>query len=165
MKDDRYTDFTFSAIGTIRSPFDDLENMPIQPPGAKKIKGRVEVFDEFAAGLTDISGFSFITLIYAFHLSKNYSLIIKPFLDDVTHGIFATRYPKRPNQIGMSVVRLKKVEGNVLHIEGVDVVDGTPLLDIKPYVPKFDSRRTKRIGWFIKNVNRVASIRSDGRLK
>ncbi len=140
----------YSSIGTIHSPFKDLEGMPIQPIGAKGIKGEVHLKEEYQEGLIDLEGFSHIILIYHLHLSKGYSLKVKPFLDTTKRGIFSTRAPKRPNPIGMSVVCLDKVEGSIIHISNVDVVDGTPLLDIKPYIPNFDKCEGEevRIGWF-----------------
>ena len=133
-------------IGIIRSPFKIKAKTPIQPFKSKKI-GRVEVYKKFAAGLQDVLGFSHIILIYRFHKSKSYKLLVRPFLDSRYRGLFATRYPARPNQIGISVVQLLRRENNVLFIKGIDVLDGTPLLDIKPYVPEFDAVRKTRIGW------------------
>lgn len=142
MKEIRY-----KQIGIIRSPFKYTKGMPIQPAGAEGIRGTVEIFSEYCTGLKDIGGFSHIILIYHFHLASGYSLEARPFLDDETRGIFAMRGPARPNPIGISVVRLIKVEKCTLHIEDVDILDGTPLLDIKPYVPDFDCRPAERIGW------------------
>ncbi len=133
-------------IGIIHSPFKLKERTPIQPFKSNKI-GQVEVYKEFAPGLQDILGFSHIILIYRFHKSKNYELLVKPFLDDRSRGVFSTRYPARPNQIGISVVQLLKQKNNVLFVKGIDVLDGTPLLDIKPYVPDFDAAKKVRIGW------------------
>ena len=110
--------------------------MPIQPTGAKGIKGTIEIKDEYVDGLKDLDGFSHIHLIYLLHKVEGYMLEVKPFMDNSTHGVFATRSPKRPNRIGMSVVKLNKVEGNKVCVENVDILDGTPLLDIKPYVPQ-----------------------------
>ncbi len=140
----------YKPIGTIHSPFKDLEGMPIQPIGAKGVKGEVHLNEEYKEGLKDLEGFSHIILIYHFHLSKGYSLKVKPFLDTTKRGIFATRAPKRPNPIGMSVVCLDKIEGSKVHISNMDIVDGTPLLDIKPYIPNFDKCKGEevRIGWF-----------------
>ncbi|MFB0546037.1 MAG: SAM-dependent methyltransferase, partial [Anaerolineae bacterium] len=104
-------------------------------------------------------------LIYHFHLSESYSLIIKPFLDDTPHGVFATRAPRRPNPIGISVVRLEKIEGTTLHISNIDIVDGTPLLDIKPYVPDFDREEDVQIGWLANKSNQAADKKSDGRFR
>jgi tRNA-Thr(GGU) m(6)t(6)A37 methyltransferase TsaA len=136
---------------------------PIQTRGAQGIAGTVEVFPEYAEGLKDIDGFSHIILIYHFHLSKKSPLLAKPFMDHETHGIFAIRAPSRPNPIGTSVVRLLQVEDNVLHIQDVDIVDGTPLLDIKPYVPEFDAREVERRGWLDKNVHKLSTSKDDGR--
>ena len=156
-------EFKYRPIGIIHSPFKDVKGMPIQPPGAKGIYGKVEVFPEYCKGLKDIEGFSHIILIYHFHKSKDYSLLVKPYMDEQEHGVFAMRAPKRPNPIGISIVRLVKVEGCVLHIEGVDVLDGTPLLDIKPYVPEFDHRNAEKIGWLKEKASLVRKKRSDGR--
>lgn len=155
----------FAPIGVIRSPFEKPEDMPIQAKGAQGVSGRIELAPELVEGLQDLDGFSHIILLYQFHLSKGYSLKVKPFLDDRMHGVFATRAPRRPNLIGISIVRLVSVEGNALHIEDVDVVDGTPLLDIKPYVPEFDVRDAERIGWLKDTVHNVAKARSDARFK
>ena len=137
--------------------------MPIQPTGAKGVTGTVEVFAEYCAGLKDIGGFSHIILVYHFHLSKGYSLEVKPFMDEETHGVFAMRAPARPNPIGISAVRLVEVKGCTLQIEGVDIVDGTPLLDIKPYVPDFDWRAGERIGWLSEKSRNVRQKRADSR--
>jgi tRNA-Thr(GGU) m(6)t(6)A37 methyltransferase TsaA len=154
---------SYRPIGVIRSPFRDLKGMPIQPIGAEDVVGAVEIEPEYAAGLKDIEGFSHIILIYHFHLSEGYSLEVKPFLDDELHGVFATRAPARPNAIGVSVVRVVKVEGRVIQVADVDIVDGTPLLDLKPYVPEFDARKTERIGWLSKAKRRVRDVRADER--
>jgi tRNA-Thr(GGU) m(6)t(6)A37 methyltransferase TsaA len=108
----------------------------------------VEVYSEFSAGLQDIDGFSHLHLLYAFHYSDGYALRVKPFLDDQPRGLFATRHPRRPNPLGLSVVQLLQRNGNLLEVEGVDMFDGTPLLDIKPYVPDFDIRTDVRTGWY-----------------
>jgi tRNA-Thr(GGU) m(6)t(6)A37 methyltransferase TsaA len=153
----------YTPIGIIHSPFSGIEGMPIQPTGAKGVTGSVEVFPEFCAGLKDIEGFSHIILVYHFHLSKKHSLKAKPFLDKKVRGVFAMRGPARPNPIGISAVRLVKVKGCVLHIEDVDIVDGTPLLDIKPYVPDFDWRSVEGTGWLEGKSQNVDRQRSDGR--
>jgi tRNA-Thr(GGU) m(6)t(6)A37 methyltransferase TsaA len=157
------TEIKYKPIGVIHSPFRDVEGMPIQPTGAKGVTGTVEVFAEYCAGLKDIGGFSHIILVYHFHLSKGYSLEVKPFMDEETHGVFAVRAPARPNPIGISAVRLVEVKGCTLHIEDVDIVDGTPLLDIKPYVPDFDRRAAERIGWLSQRSRNVRQKRSDRR--
>ena len=134
-------------IGIIHSPFTDKSQTPIQA-SRSQAKGVVEVYPEYAEGLQDLEGFSHIFLLYAFHESSGYSLLVKPFLDDHLRGLFATRYPARPNPIGLSVVRLTARQGNTLEIEGVDMLDGTPLLDIKPYVTDFDVRTDTCSGWY-----------------
>ena len=141
------TEFVMRAIGVIRTPFAETQGMPIQPPFSQAA-GRVEVFTEYAAGLQDLEGFSHVILIYALHRSEGYALRVKPFLDDVARGLFATRYPGRPNPIGLSTVRLLSHRDDVLEVEGIDVLDGTPLLDIKPYVPDFDSHPDACAGWY-----------------
>jgi tRNA-Thr(GGU) m(6)t(6)A37 methyltransferase TsaA len=155
----------YKPIGIIRSPFKDIKGMPIQPPGAKGVRGKVEIEPEYVGGLKDIEGFSHIILIYHFHLSKGFSLEVKPFMDDKLHGVFATRAPRRPNSIGLSVVRLVGMEGTTLHIEDVDIVDGTPLLDIKPFVPKFDAVKVGRIGWLSKRSGKADKVKADGRFR
>ncbi|MDP2798472.1 MAG: tRNA (N6-threonylcarbamoyladenosine(37)-N6)-methyltransferase TrmO [Deltaproteobacteria bacterium] len=152
-------------IGIIRSPFKDIKGMPIQPTAARGVTGTIEIEPEYVDGLRDIEGFSHLILVYHFHLSEGYSLEVMPFLDDHLHGVFATRAPRRPNPIGISTVRLVKVEGRTLQIEDVDVVDGTPLLDIKPYVPEFDSPKAKRIGWLSGKVNKIHKIEADERFR
>ena len=127
----------FAPIGIIRSPFIELEGMPIQPAGATGVKGTVEVFEDFHAGLQDLDGFSHIVLLYHLHRSHLFNLHVVPFMDSEPRGLFATRAPRRPNPIGLSVVQLDKIENGVLHIQNVDILDGTPLLDIKPYVPMY----------------------------
>ena len=156
-------EINYRPIGIIRSPFKEPEGTPIQPKGARGVAGIVEVFPEYVEGLKDIDGFSHIILLYHFHLSKGASLRVKPFMDDCERGIFAIRGPSRPNPIGLSVVRLIGVEAGVLHVKDVDIVDGTPLLDIKPYVPEFDTRKVERIGWLADNVHKVSRSRDDGR--
>ncbi|HNX56051.1 MAG TPA: tRNA (N6-threonylcarbamoyladenosine(37)-N6)-methyltransferase TrmO [Prolixibacteraceae bacterium] len=152
----------YQPIGFIRTPFRSIEKMPIQPCGAKRAKGTIELDPEFLPGLIDIGGFSHLILIYHFHLVKGYKLYVVPFMDDHPHGIFATRAPLRPNPIGMSVVKLVKVENNVLHIEGVDMVDGTPLLDIKPFFAKYDNRPDAVAGWLESKVDLdIEKVKSD----
>ena len=154
---------TFEPIGVIRSPFKTLDNMPIQPAGADGVEGLVELRPEYQDGLMDLDGFSHIVLIYHFHQSDGYSLAVVPYLDDISRGLFSTRAPKRPNAIGLSIVKLKSVEGPVLKIENVDVLDGTPLLDIKPYVPEFEPRGTVRTGWLEVAAKKAKEKKSDKR--
>jgi tRNA-Thr(GGU) m(6)t(6)A37 methyltransferase TsaA len=158
-------EITYRPIGIIRSPYKETEGTPIQTTGAEGVGGTVEVLPEYVEGLKDLDGFSRIILIYHFHLSKGYSLTVKPFLDDAPRGVFATRAPKRPNAIGFSVVRLVKIEGATLHVKDVDIVDSTPLLDIKPYVPEFDVKEAKRIGWLSGKAEKAAQTGADERFK
>lgn len=156
-------DVCFTPIGIIRSPYPEPVGMPIQAVAAQGVAGQIELDPIYQAGLQDIEGFSHLILLYYLHLVQESSLLVTPFLDNQPHGIFATRSPKRPNPIGLSIVRLVRVEGNILHIEDVDIVDGTPLLDLKPYVPTFDIREGAAIGWFEQNADRVYSVRADQR--
>jgi tRNA-Thr(GGU) m(6)t(6)A37 methyltransferase TsaA len=153
----------YKPIGVIHSPFKEPKGTPIQPAAAKGIHGTVEIFPEYAEGLKDIEGFSHIILIYHFHLSKRRSLTAKPYMDNKAHGVFAMRGPSRPNPIGISIVHLVRIDENKLHIQDVDIVDGTPLLDIKPYVPEFDIRKVEKIGWLEKNVRKLSTSKNDGR--
>jgi len=155
----------YTPIGVIRSPFKSIEGMPIQSAGAKGVAGSVEIFEMFVDGLKDLEGFSHIILIYHFHRSRGYALHVKPFLDNHLRGVFATRAPRRPNAVGLSVVKLLKVEEHILHIEDVDIVDGTPLLDIKPYVPAFDAKEVERTGWLSSRAGGVSAVRSDKRFE
>ena len=153
----------YHSIGIIRSPFEQVEGMPIQPAGASLIQGRVEVFPEYGEGLKDLDGFSHIFLLYHFHRVDGSELIVTPFMDSHPRGLFSTRAPKRLNPIGLSVVKLLRVVGTVLHVENVDILDGTPLLDIKPYIPQFDQHPADRIGWLQESRNKVKKKRSDRR--
>jgi len=152
-------------IGIIRSPFTVPRDMPIQPAAAIGITGTVEVHEEFRAGLKDLDGFSHIILLYHFHRSEGYRLEVVPFLDIEPHGVFATRAPKRPNPIGLSVVRLRGMKDGILEIENVDVLDGTPLWDIKPYVPEFNAADDVRTGWLEKAAGKVSSRKADQRFE
>ena len=154
---------TYEPIGVIHSPFKEPKGTPIQTASAKSIAGTVEIFSEYVKGLQDLEGFSHIILIYHFHLSKSLSLTTKPFMDNKPHGIFAIRGPSRPNPIGISVVQLIKIKDNILHVQDLDIVDGTPLLDIKPYIPEFDRTKVTRIGWLEKNINKLPKMKDDGR--
>ena len=137
-----------TPIGRIHSPHQDPSAAPIQPRFARGIRGRVEVFEPFAAGLEDIEGFSHLFLVYRLHLAEPPKLAVVPFMDDRPRGIFATRHPARPNALGLSLVRLVGREGRWLVVEDLDMLDGTPLLDIKPYYPSFDAPEGEvRAGW------------------
>ncbi len=156
-------EFRITPIGTIHTPFDDLEGMPIQPTGAACVQGTIVMDKEYEQGLNDLEGFSHIILLYHFHQSKGYKLMVKPFLDDHKRGLFSTRAPKRPNPIGLSIVRLVKRDKNKLYVEGIDVLNGTPLIDIKPYVPGFDTKEVTSIGWLEKSHEKAISLKSDDR--
>lgn len=148
-------------IGVIHSPFKDPEGTPIQPSSSHNTPGTVELLPEFVEGLHDLEGFERIWLIYWFHRSRAPKLRVVPFRDMEEHGVFATRAPSRPNNIGISAVTLIRIDGNILHVAGIDVVDGTPLLDIKPYVPEFDAYECVRIGWL--GTSCTARDRADAR--
>jgi tRNA-Thr(GGU) m(6)t(6)A37 methyltransferase TsaA len=154
-----------NPIGVIHTPFEKIEGMPIQPVGAEQIEGRVVIDPQYLEGLTDIEGFSYLILIYAFHQSKGFQLKVKPFLDVRMRGLFATRAPRRPNPIGLSIVELLRRDQNILHVSNIDVVDGTPLLDLKPFVPAFDAPQAAAIGWLEGKVAHSSRMRSDERFK
>jgi tRNA (adenine37-N6)-methyltransferase len=154
---------TYHPIGTIHSPFYELSGMPIQPSSESSAPGTVELFPEYAEGLKDLEGFSHIILIYHLHQCHRSSLTVTPFLDTEPHGVFATRAPHRPNPIGLSVVPLIRIDDNIIYVDNLDVLDGTPLLDIKPYVPEFDSPREFRLGWLEEVRGKVRTTRSDNR--
>ncbi len=156
-------DIIFRPIGTVHSPFTEPAGTPIQSSASGDTAGIVEILPEYREGLQDIEGFSHLILLTYFHLAQGFSLKVTPFLDDHERGLFATRAPARPNPIGLSIVRLEKVEGRRLHIRDVDIVDGTPVLDIKPYVPKFDIRLEATSGWVTENLPGLESARDDGR--
>ncbi len=143
-----------TPIGVIHSPFSDQKETPIQSVYSQS-QGSIEVYPQFEEGLQDIEGLSHLILLYVLDRAAPYSLRVKPFLDDRLHGLFATRYPARPNPIGLSIVELIKRRDNILEISGVDVLDGTPLLDIKPYVPDFDIRTNVRTGWYATRSKRT----------
>ncbi len=154
----------YHPIGIIHSPFTDPKGMPIQSIGAKGVAGTIELRAEYKEGLKDLEGFSHIILLYHFHMSKGYSLKAKPFMDETPRGIFSMRAPRRPNPIGISVVRLDKIEGTTLYISDVDILDSTPLLDIKPYVPDFDVVQEEvRIGWLKDRSFKAHGKKSNGR--
>jgi len=156
---------TFRPIGVIRTPFPDSAGMPIQAVAAVGVRGRIELEPSLAEGLAGIDGFSHLILIYHLHQVTGPRLTVTPFLDDGAHGVFATRAPARPNPIGISTVHLVSVTGTTLEIEDVDMVDGTPLLDLKPYVPEFDDRDDVRIGWFAGRLGGLSEARADERFR
>ncbi len=158
------TPIIINPIGIIHTPHKKVKNMPIQPVAAEGIKGYIELLPKYVPGLKDIDGFSHITLLYHFHKIEGYELEVVPFMDNEKRGIFACKAPKRPNAIGISTVKLLSIESNILHIEQVDMLDGTPLIDIKPFFSKYDNRENTKIGWLEKNINLPGNaLRSDER--
>ena len=153
----------FTQIGVIHTPFAEQKGTPIQGIMAPEAEGTVEVFPEFQDGLRDLDGFSHIVLIYQFHHMGKGQLLVKPYLDTVERGIFATRSPRRPNPLGMTTVRLQRVDGNLLHVSGVDMLEGTPLIDIKPYLGDFDHHRPDKIGWYGATERRGQRVLADDR--
>jgi len=158
-------EINYRVIGTIHSPFHDISGMPIQPGGAKGVRGRIEILPELIPALKDLEGFSHLILIYHFHRAGKFKSVVIPFLDDQPHGLFATRAPARPNPIGLSIVRLLSIEENQLHIENVDILDGTPLLDLKPYVPEFDHPEGSHVGWLEGFKGKAQQRKSDDRFR
>ncbi len=140
-------DIVLTPLGLIHTPFHTTSETPIQS-SRSNAEGWVEVFPEFTEGLQDIEAFSHLYLIYHLHRAESVHLLVEPFLDDRKHGVFATRHPFRPNHMGISIVQLLSRDGNCLHVLGVDMLDQSPLLDIKPYVPDFDHRDPVRSGWY-----------------
>lgn len=154
---------TYQSIGEIRSPFKGPKGTPIQPTAAGSAAGKIELLPEYQEGLKDLAGFSHLILLYHCHQAGKASLTGKPFMEDKEHGIFSIRAPSRPNSIGLSIVQLEKIEANILYIKDVDILDKTPLLDLKPYVPEFDRRDEVKIGWMEENINKLSSVKDDGR--
>jgi tRNA-Thr(GGU) m(6)t(6)A37 methyltransferase TsaA len=157
------TSIAMPVIGTIHSPFTDLKNMPIQPPGAQGVSGKLIIKDEYAEGLKDLDGFSHIYIFYHFHKTTKTKLEVIPFMDKVPRGVFSTRTPMRPSRLGMSVIEVVSVDGNCVNVKGIDVLDGTPLIDIKPYILKFDYRADATSGWMQGSTDDVSNRRSDDR--
>ena len=150
-------------IGTIHTPYTSLEQMPIQPKGAKEVLGTLQIRQEYIQGLKDLDGFSHLYLIYFFHQAKRTELEVIPFMDTTERGIFSTRSPLRPSHIGLSVTELVSINDNIVTIRGIDVLDGTPLLDIKPFIPQFEDIGDVKTGWMTKDDNAVIQTRSDDR--
>jgi len=158
-------EITYEPIGIIHTPFTSRDGMPIQPTSDAGESGTLEIFPEFIEGLKDIEGFSHIYILYHFHKILQTKLIVTPFLDKNPHGIFATRAPSRPNPIGLSLVKLFRVENNIVFIDRIDVLNETPLLDIKPYIPDFEHHQDVRVGWLELSKNQVHAQKSDNRFK
>ncbi len=153
----------YRSIGVIHTPFIEPKGTPIQPRRSGGARGTIELDPDLADGLADLDGFSHIVVLYHLHRSEGYRLKVVPYLDDVERGVFATRAPRRPNPIGLSVVRLERIEGNTLHIRDVDMLNGTPVLDIKPYVPTFDESIEFRTGWLETRSHRARDTDADER--
>ena len=153
-------------IGVIHTPFHSIENMPIQPIGAAGVEGVIELNAEFTEGLEDLEGFSHLTLIYHLHQVVGYQLKVQPFMDDKSHGVFATRSPKRPNALGISTVKLVRIANNKIWVEGADMLNGTPLIDIKPFFRQTDNRPDAVSGWLDEKDDCMAHTqRSDNRFR
>lgn len=159
----RLDPIVYRPIGLLRSPFLDVNGMPIQPTGAKGVRGHIEVRSDLVPGLQDLEGFSHVIVIYHLHEISSAALVVRPYLDQGEHGIFATRSPKRPNPIGLSVLEVVGVEGSRVLLSNVDILDGTPVLDIKPYVPRFDVWPADRVGWLESAAEDADHVRSDRR--
>jgi tRNA-Thr(GGU) m(6)t(6)A37 methyltransferase TsaA len=156
-------EIVLQPIGVIRSPFEKLEDMPIQPAGSHATVGSLELYPHYQGGLQDLDGFSHIYVIYHFHKTTDWQERVIPFMDSQERGIFATRAPARPNPIGLSVMQILEISGSRVQVRNVDVLDGTPLLDIKPYVPQFDQVADAKIGWLKGNIDRLDMTSSDKR--
>ncbi len=153
----------YRPIGIVHSPFREIGQMPVQPVSAAGVSGTIELLPDLVPGLQDLDGFSHLLVIYHFHRSGPTRLSVTPFLDDHPHGIFATRAPVRPNPIGLSLLTLLGIDGHRLQVGNLDILDGTPVLDIKPYVPQFDQVADVRSGWVERAGNKVGTLRSDDR--
>ena len=156
-------DVTYRAIGVVRSPFTTIEGMPIQPSRAHGAAGTLEIDPEFEAGLKDLEGFSHVLVVCHLHRVSGAELTVVPFLDPEPRGIFATRAPKRPNPISISLLRVASVNGNLIQVLDVDLLDGTPVLDVKPYVPEFDACSDARTGWYASAARKDETVVSDKR--
>ena len=158
-------DIIYRAIGIIHSPFNNLEDLPIQPTSDISGSGIVEIFPQFIDGLKDLEGFSHIYLLYHFHKISQLNLVVTPFLDKEPRGIFATRAPSRPNPIGLSLVELVRIENNFIYVERLDVLNMTPLLDVKPYIPDTEHTQNVQIGWLEQVKGEVRTRKSDKRFE
>ena len=158
-------EITLRPIGYLETPFNDIADMPIQPSVLADTRGKAVLDEKFMPGLKDLDGFSHIILLFLLHKISGYQLEVVPFMDTLPHGIFATRSPKRPNRIGMSIVRVESVVGNIVQFKGVDMLNGSPLLDIKPYYSYFDQQTQVRNGWLEGKTLRPENLRSDERFE
>ena len=153
-----------NPIGIIHSPFKTAKGTPIQP-GGSNATGEIEIFDEYRDGLTDLDGFSHIIVLFHFNKIEHEKLLVKPYMDSVFHGVFSTRSPARPNRIGFSIIKLDKIVGNILFVKHLDMLDETPVIDIKPFVPLMDNFEVEKIGWLEDKVHQHKSTKDDGRFK
>lgn len=156
--------FVVKNIGIVNTPWTCRKNMPIQPPGGKGFEGIAVLKEEFKEGLKDVDGFSHVYLIYILDKAEKEKVLVTPYCDTVERGIFSTRSPSRPNRIGMSLVKIKKVEENKLFFDGADILNGTPLIDIKPFIKHFDVVEGEvKSGWMKLKKEEIEGKRSDGR--
>lgn len=155
----------YQPIGIVHSPFKKPEGTPIQPIAAKNTEAIIEIFPEFCEGLIDLEHFSHIYILFHLHLAQKKELMVIPFLDNKAHGVFSTRSPGRPNSIGISVVCLDKIKNNRLFVRNIDILDGSPVLDIKPYIPQFDIFEDAKSGWFTRDQKTIEDKKDDGRFK
>ena len=155
---------TYHPIGQVIGGHPTPAGMPLQTAASADHPLRIDIHPEYAAGLRDLEAFEFVWVLTHLHLAKTEPLEVVPFLDTRSHGVFATRSPARPNRIGLSIVQLVRIDGTTLHCMGNDLVDGTPVLDIKPFVPRFDVRDTERIGWFANRIQHLGTARADQRM-
>lgn len=155
---------TYHPIGIVHSPYKYPEGTPVQP-AASEMNATIEIFPGYAEGLKDLDGFSHIYVLFHLHLAVSKSLMVIPFLDTEKHGVFSTRAPGRPNPIGISVVCLESISDNILYVKNIDILDGSPVLDIKPYIPRFDVFETYKNGWFDKVNHKIEDLSDDGRFK
>lgn len=148
----------FTPIGYAKTPFEQIDNMPVQGAGISKDIGELILNEEYMLGLDDLNGFSHIYVVFHIHKSEGYKLKVKPFLDNVHRGIFATRSPKRPNAIGLSIVEIERIEANRIFVRGIDLLNGTPILDIKPYIQSFDNIKNTRDGWYDRGLDPLTAL-------
>jgi tRNA-Thr(GGU) m(6)t(6)A37 methyltransferase TsaA len=158
-------EIVYQPIGIVHSPFKKPEGTPIQPVADKNTEAVIEIFPEYVEGLKDLESFSHLYILFHLHLAEVKSLLVVPFLDTKPHGVFATRSPARPNKIGLSVVLLEKITGNNLYVKNIDILDGSPVLDIKPYVSRFDVFEKSKNGWFDDHMQKLEKQKDDGRFK
>ena len=154
---------TYQPIGVVHSPFSRPEGTPVQPRRSSGASGSIELLPEYTEGLSDLDGFSHLVLLFHLHLSEGFALTVKPHLDDQRRGLFATRAPRRPNPIGLSVLAIDRIDGNIIQVSNLDIIDGTPVLDIKPYVPPFGEAEDVRFGWLEGRSSRADNTKADKR--